>query len=474
MSLISLLFVCVAQAAEEGALLWLDKEPDPRVHPELRPLSASSVAPNQEWGPADQAAIYQLSAELTALRPLLDEFDGELQIMSRLDAVIKDLPALQTPAHRELLVEALALQGLAVYRYFQDGLATDPAAAPYRVEVGGQIMVKAWVDAVALDADHIPLELVDPGAVTTFDAARATLLGAQRAAVKVNDAPEGLMLIVDGAEPVSAARPVYVPPGQHYALAVMDGVVVGRARARIEAGESLSMALPLMSSELTTLALTLAQGPEGLALSPRLAETLALAPQPLFLAAQGDGEREPLALGLRLRALHEGDGRPLEAVDEEAVFALGGGWVYDGEYFLQNVDDGAPYTQATVNHGAAFASVGARTASRWWSASAGVDLALPFGDYTTVQSGDRELRLRAQPYVAAGLPWVQASVGWFTPYHISFGLRGRVPLTDNLALSGGALTARGFALARDDGAPDFEAAPAGAAWVGVEGRLRVR
>ena len=62
MSLISLLFVCVAQAAEEGALLWLDKEPDPRVHPELRPLSASSVAPNQEWGPADQAAIYQLSS----------------------------------------------------------------------------------------------------------------------------------------------------------------------------------------------------------------------------------------------------------------------------------------------------------------------------------------------------------------------------------------------------------------------------
>ncbi|MBK9645875.1 MAG: hypothetical protein IPO67_12110 [Deltaproteobacteria bacterium] len=474
MSLIPLLFVCVAQAAEEGALLWLDKEPDPRVHPELRPLSASSVAPNQEWGPADQAAIYQLSAELTALRPLLDEFDGELQIMSRLDAVINDLPALQTPAHRELLVEALALQGLAVYRYFQDGLATDPAAAPYRVEVGGQVMVKAWVDAVALDADHIPLELVDPGAVTTFDAARATLLGAQRAAVKVNDAPEGLMLIVDGAEPVSAARPVYVAPGQHYALAVMDGVVVGRARARIEPGESLSMALPLMTSELTSLALTLAEGPEGLALSPRLADTLALAPQPLYLAATGEDGLYLYSLQGAAVALYERPAPPAKGQRLSLTVALGGGWVYDGEYFLQNVDDGAPYTQATVNHGAAFASVGARTGSRWWSASAGVDLALPFGDYTTVVSGDRTMRLRAQPYVAAGLPWVQASVGWFTPYHISFGLRGRLPVTDHLALSGGAIAARGFALARDDGAPDFQAAPAGAAWIGVEGRLRVR
>ncbi|MEY3210520.1 MAG: hypothetical protein RIT28_1001 [Pseudomonadota bacterium] len=361
MSLIPLLFVCAAQAAEEGALLWLDQVPDPRVHPELRPLAADSVAPNQDWGSADQAAIYQLSAELTALRPLLDEFDGELQIMSRLDAVINDLPALQTPAHRALLVEALALQGLAVYRYFQDGLATDPAAAPYRVEVAGQVMVKAWVDAVALDADHIPLELVDPGAVTTFDAARATLLGAKRAAVKVNDAPEGLMLIVDGGEPVSAERPVYVTPGQHYALAVMDGVVVGRARARIEAGESLSLALPLMSSELSSLALTLAQGPEGLALSPRVAETLALAPQPLFLAAQGpDGLFVYRLQGAAVTLVERPEVTP-KGQRLSLTVALGGGWVYDGEYFLQNVDDGAPYTQATVNHGAAFASVGART-----------------------------------------------------------------------------------------------------------------
>ncbi|MCK6523034.1 hypothetical protein L6R49_16525 [Myxococcota bacterium] len=474
MSMIPLLFVCAAHAAEEGALLWLDQAPDPRVHPELRPLAADAVAPSQDWSAADQAAIDQLSAELTALRPLLDEFDGELQIMSRLDAVIKDLPALKTPAHRELLVEALALQGLAVYRYFQDGLATDPAAAPYRVEVGGQVMVKAWVDAVALDADHAPLELVDPGAVTTFDAARATLLGAQRAAVKVNDAPEGLTLIVDGAEPVSAARPVYVPPGQHYALAVMDGVVVGRARARVEPGESLSVELPLMGAELSALAATLAEGPEGLALSPRLTAALAAAPQPLYLASRG-------ADGLYVYALQGGAVTLTERPEPRdkgqrlsVTVALGGGWVYDGEYFLQNVDDGAPYTRATVNHGAAFASVGARTGSRWWSAAAGVDLALPFGDYTTLETGDREVRLRAQPYVAAGLPWVQASVGWFTPYHISFGLRGRVPLTDNLALTGGAVTARGFALARDDGAPDFQAAPAGAAWVGVEGRLRVR
>ena len=474
MSLIPLLFVCAAQAAEEGALLWLNQAPDPRVLPELRPLAIDAVAPSQAWSAADQAALNQLSAELTALRPLLDEFDGELQIMSRLDAVISDLPALQTPAHRALLVEALALQGLAVYRYFQDGLATDPAAAPYRVEVGGQVMVKAWVDAVALDADHTPPELVDPGAVTAFDAARAALLGAKRATVKVDNAPEGLMLVVDGAEAVPASRPVYVPPGQHYALVLLNDVVVGRARARVEAGEVLAVALPLMDSELSALAESLIEGPEGLALSARVASGLALAPQPLTLAAVGeDGlylySLQGAAVTLVQRPEPKSKGQRLSL-----TVALGGGWVYDGEYFPQNVDEGAPYTRATVNHGAAFASVGARTAGRWWSASAGVDLALPFGDYTSVQSGDQTVRLRAQPYVAAGLPWVQASVGWFTPYHIAFGLRGRVPVTDHLAVSGGAFTAQGFALARDDGAPDFEAAPAGAAWIGVEGRLRVR
>ena len=91
-----------------------------------------------------------LRRELTAVRPLANEFDGELQIMARLAKSTEDVDLLRGPEERDLLRRALLFQGFAVHRYFQSKLGTEAAAGPYRTGEGENAWVTAWLDACAL------------------------------------------------------------------------------------------------------------------------------------------------------------------------------------------------------------------------------------------------------------------------------------------------------------------------------------
>lgn len=457
-----------------GSLVWLVGSPDPTFHPELEGVPLTRVAPEVRSVARDAAAVEALRAELEAVRPLVDEFDGELLIMSRLEAVIGDLPTVPDAATRELLASALTFQGYAVSRYFQDTLATDPAAAPYRTTLGGVVVPQAWVDAVGVDPDRNPLpqDLPDPDAQRAFDEVRAAVRIAPRATVGVDVLPAQAALVVDGRPPDLLGR-VYVPPGQHWAQVVdAEGAVLARAHARVASGEDLRVELAPSPQDFAELAAELAQGPEGWALDPALREALAPLPPPVFLAVPT--EDGPWLYEVRGSAAVRIEGpEPAGSGGEGlALYAgLGGGWVYDGEYYLQHADS-APYTRGTVNAPAVVATAGARLqAGRWFAADAGVDLGLPLGEYSTLQSGDRSLRARAHPYAAVGLPWVQVSGGFFFPWHAAAGLRVTVPLGAHLALAGAAVQGFGLERPRAEGVEPFVPTDARAAWLGVQGRI---
>jgi hypothetical protein len=149
--LIALLLAQLAHA--QGSALWLRGPADPAATVDIVDHPLDLLIPNQGWTAEDARAIETLATELAAVRPLVEVFDGELEIMSRLDRAIADVHVLRDTGDRELLARALRFQGFAVRRYFQGGLATDVAAEPYRIQVGGTWENGPWMDAVALDPD---------------------------------------------------------------------------------------------------------------------------------------------------------------------------------------------------------------------------------------------------------------------------------------------------------------------------------
>lgn len=461
-----------AAYAQDGRLVWTEGTPDPAFHPELEVVPLAQVAPDLRWSARDAAALERLRAELEAVRPLVDTFDGELQILSRLEAVIADLPAVQDEAGRALLYQALVFQGYAAHRYFQDTLASDPAAAPYRATLGDAVVPRAWVDAVGVDPerDPTPQDLPDPDALRAFDEVRAAARLAPRATVVARDLPEGAALVVDGRPPEATDR-VYVPPGPHWVLVVDQAGAHARARARVASGEELRVEMAPSPQDFAELAAALRQGPEGWALEPQVRGALAQLEAPVFLAVPS--EDGPWLYELRGGAAVLVE-PPAGGRDTDQSFTLvagvGGGWLYDGDFYLQHAEV-APYTRGTVNAPTAAFNAGARWQRGLLAVDGGVDLSLPLGEHSTLPTGDRELRPRAQPYAAVGLPWVQVSAGFLFPWHATAGARVSLPLGDHLALAGAVWQGFGLTRPRAEGEPEFEPASARGAWLGVQARM---
>lgn len=461
-----------AAHAAEGTLLRLGLEPDPTLRPELRDTPVAQIVANPGWSEADQAAIDALRAELAAARPLADEFDGELRIMSGLEGVISDVHVLRDDADRELLYSALVFQGFAVQRYFQDQLATDPAAAPYRAEMGGATTARAWIDAVALEPDRNPNRADIPGdaEMRAFDEARAKVRLAPTATVTALGLPPGAGLVVDG-RPASGSK-TFVSPGLHRVTIEREGQILVRAEGRLAPGGELSVQVPVMVDDLMALAGPLSGAPEAYALPTEVAELLAGLPQPVVLAVPHD--REPLQYELRgASVVRVGE---LDADAPWLCFSLdiGGGWLYDGDYLLLN-QPGAPADDYSVVN-AGMPVLGARV---WmerglFGAAAGGDLLMPLGAFHTLPSGEDSVRARPYPYVSAGLPWVQLSLGYLFPWHLGPGLRVRVPLGEHYELAGAAIYGLGRTLERDGDLPAFEAGDARVAWVSVGGSFGLR
>ncbi|MEL6346853.1 MAG: hypothetical protein AAFV53_27315, partial [Myxococcota bacterium] len=112
----------------------------------------------------------------------------------------------------------------------------------------------------------------------------------------------------------------------------------------------------------------------------------------------------------------------------------GAGWMYDGDYFLQNQDSGAPREVSTVNVASPLVTGAVTWGSGLIEAGAGVDVQLPLGEYSVLPSGEAVVRLRTHPHAQVGLPWLKLTAGFMFPWHVGVGGRAQVVVNPTLGL----------------------------------------
>lgn len=450
-----------------GTAVWLDGTPDPRLVPGSKPLTAEEAAPGEPWTEVDSRAIAFLAEELAAVRPLADVFDGELQIMVRLGAALSDVRAVRAE-DRDLLYSALAFQGFAVNRYFQDKLATDPAAAPYRVEVQGRMEIAPWVDAVALNQERLPAlsDVGDQDTLLAFQELRARHLLSPTATITVSNLPTGGRLVVDGRE--SAVDRARVLPGTHRLALTVNGRIETRVVRTLGPGEQVNLVVPTSPDGLRELGVALSRGPTTVKLDLAQLEAMSRLEAPLTLVVPS--RRETLVYDVDVSMAR------LRVTEEETPFFLvravaGAGWLYDGEFLLQNYQDGAPEERDTVNAATPWLSVGAELRPLdQLAVGAGVDLGMPLGEWHDVTVGDTALRLRTHPFLAVGHPYTQLTAGILFPWRLGVGARAHVPVGERVEIQAAYVYGIGLPITREDG-PTFEPTDAQTAWLGVGARL---
>ena len=466
-----LLSLVTGVAWASGTCLVLD---GPVVQPraECASVSAAERAARGGWSPADDAALAQLQAETDAVRPLFDAFDGELEVMRRLDAALAPVRVVR-PGTADVVWRARLLLGYAVYRYFQKDLATDPAAARYRVEVEGEARNAYWVDAIGADPERVPdaALLSDERARLAYQELRARLLLVAPGTVRVTAMAEGDTLVVDGRERVAGLA--QVGPGQHDVAVVGPDGVRSWERVAVGSGTVVALVAPPSSRERADLAGALRRRDP----TPTVPNTLRLllddleAPV-LVTAADEPGTSVYRWEGGVLRPERGGRARrgqvPKASDGAWVDAAVGVGWRYDGDYLLLNHVDGAPSERGTVNALAPRGQVAVRY--RWGFAQVGVagTVEVPVGAWHTLPTGDQAaLRARAGARVELGTPWLAVTGGFLAPWHATLGGRASVPLGQRWWVDLDYEEGLGIARPRAGG-PDFQ--PAASRGVGVSVR----
>lgn len=483
MPLIALLFCLFTGSAwAGGSVVWLSDPPDPELAPDLTRIPRRVVAPDSSLSESDVLALARLEEELAAVRPLAQEFDGELEIMSRLQAAIDDVEVLRDAADRDLLYRALAFQGFAVRRYFQDQIATEPGAAPYRVVMGGMVEVRPWVDAVALDPERKPqvADIAEEPERRAFDESRARIKVAPQAIVVLAELPDQAVLKIDGRVAPAGLR-VRVTPGKHY-LAIHDGEGIrGHNDVRMAPGGEFRMELPPSERDLVLLAVRLREKPSSLTLEDRIAAAFARLPPTAHLAVRtGDGSvlyriDEKLAILAGSTSSTEQGSKTTLTLNFGDGVTIGThasvGWLYDGQYVLEN--SAAPRTSATVNAITPLLGLDAQAAYGPAVFGVGIEAAFPTGPWHTLPVGAATWRVRPHLYATGGIPELQLTLGTLLPWHLAVGLRGQLPISTGVELRGAYVQGLGLALPRADGADDFIARPAHTLSLGIGTRVRV-
>ncbi len=455
-------------SAQAGTAVWLGGSPDPSLTPGDSPKTAVQVAAAPVFGDADAAAVENLAAELAACRPLLDEFDGELAILQRLSRAL-DAVEMVRADDVDVVWQALLLEGLAVHRYFPDVGVPEATRAGAVRKVAGRAENQPWLDAIALRPDRIlsDLDMPDEASRLAFQELRARVFLLAPVSVRVTHLPDGAALVVDGS-PATGDR-ARMLPGLHRITVEVDGRVHMRETRVLAPGAAEDLAYRAVGRELLDLAEALAAADTSLALPAAVVTTLNTLDGPVSLVVEG--KRGPRRFvvegGVATEAKVE---RARESSDGPALVVSGGlGWVYDGDYLLQNAAAGAPETAATVNAASGVVGVGGEVPLGPVVVGAGADVVAPFGDWHTLPSGDQEHRLRLHPHAVVGWGPLRATVGWWSPWHVAAGLRGTVPLGGGFGLTGAYVHGFGIARTHDTG-ETFTPAASRVGWVGATWR----
>jgi len=483
-SLIALL-LSLAIAHGQGSVVWLRGPIDPTATEGLVDIPVEDIVEHEDWTKADSAAIDTLAAEFEAVQPLVQQFDGELEIMARLQQALAEVHVIRGNEDRALVFDALVFQGFAVKRYFQDALATDLAAEAYRVRLGEATVVAPWVDAVALDPDRevTAEDIAEEPERRAFADTRAHLLVAPRATVSFDPLPRTALASVDGRlvtwEQDGSLRS-HVLPGRHRIALWQGKKIIARDDLWLEPDATHTFHRRPTPEEVDGLAWQLTMGAKSVRLEPVVVEALYPLEPPIYLAVAG--ETDPW--------LYQVEGSfAVDTVEPEPVIpepppepepkdwpvafhALGGvAWMFDGNFYRSNEDEGAPRAFATSH--AAPPIVGLALTATVVTAEVGVglDAAVPSGRWHHLDTAGGELRLRLHPYLSVGpadLP-VRFTVGALLPWHAAVGIRGCLELREGVMLTGAWVQGIGVSRPSSQGPP----VPAHLAVIGITSSLGI-
>lgn len=436
--------------ASAGTLLTLDPDLKVEALPRESVVPPQAIVPDARYTAIDSHATRTLGEALLDVRPLMMKFDGEIEIMSRLEAAVSDVRVIRDLQERRLMYQGLAFEGFAVQRYFQDGLGTEPTAEPYRVVVGDTVEVRAWVDAVALDPYHEPTraDVSEEPELTAFKATRDRLLFSAPALLFVDSVPPGAEVVFDGqVQTTDPAAGFRVYPGRHHLTVSVGDVIVERDDFPIAAGELRHLTVPPSKKELDDLTAALGAGPDRVTLTDAMHRALLELPVPVRVAAPGPAG--PLYFRLDGDELYRIDpddsANAGRSIDADIRIWAGAAWLHDPG-FVANA--GATDGFTTLNAGAAAAGaaaiwhlplpkpdpVAAKSHPIDWVAGIGADVIAPGGDVHALPVGDHHVRLRADPYLAFGVPYAQVSIGVLSPFYTAIGARASLPLTGSARL----------------------------------------
>jgi len=395
-------------------------------------LSRDDVFPNAGWSDADERAIQRLASELEAVKPLIHELDGEQVIMQRLEAAIRPVTTLRGASDRELLYAALAFQGFAVQRYFQDELATDPLAADWRVTLG-EARVRPWVAAAALAPATVPDEthIAEAPEREALEALRVYMAALPEATIRAS-LPPGAALVVDG---VPTRDGVQVVPGVHRIAVTLGDRILHREVLEVAAGASTMVTLGVDPATLASLTTKMAEGEGLILLEASVQSTLSELRAPVHLAvgASGDVMLYRLQGAAAERLVEASADAPADSA-WSLHGGLGAGWVHDEDWYLENAADGATDDFSTSN--AVVPALSLRIEREGVvTVGAGVDVVVPLGQYQKLPVSGGDARGRFYPHLSAGTGWLQATAGYLYPSQIGLGLRPQLPIGGGFELA---------------------------------------
>lgn len=435
-----------------------------------RTVEGATSAPFDEIVPSVRTVdtMSLLADEATACKALFDVFDGELQVMARLQKATSDVRVVRSDADRLLLYRAWMMQGYAVQRYFQAKVGTEKAAAPYRTGTADDAVITSWANAAAMYEGPTPTlqDLPDAPSRLAFDATQAAVRGRPSGTVVIGTLAAGATVSLDGKQvPAVAGTRLLVNAGRHFVHVQVGERVLWAYADDVAPNATIQVDAPFGPAERDALVSQLASGKDGWSVAPGL---VAMAHgEPTYLAIPGDKQPRLVrvdgaaAQDVKIVVEAKQGGGPLVRV------SAGAGWLSSGDFFLQNIDAQAPYEKSTVNAVAPAAAVGAAWRFGWLEVGAGVDAQVALGEFHSLPTGESATRTFVYPHVAVGIPYAQLTLGPQFPWYVGVGGQATIPLVGPLELYARGVYGVPVSIARGDGAPAFEPTAAISAWGGV-------
>ena len=420
----------------------------------------------------DASALEALAGALRDVRAFEQRLDGELLIMRDLDPPLDAITVLRDDQDRARVYAARAYQGFAVDRFFEDTLGEDERAEPYRASLGGGVVPRPWLDAVALEPDRAitAYEIAEAPQRVRFEAVRAQSQSALPGALAVPTLPDGARLVVDGrpTDPGPGAI-VRVRPGRHYAHVEVDDRIVARWSGLVTSGGRVELPLrvPDADAALAWVERLPAAPPDG------LSDDLAALADEVWLVDGASGRAwEWTSSGIRpldvsLDAPRASGGEAEDGLQPTVGLAVGAGWLATRDFYFQDPVN----TEATFGTVNAFTGVVAVSGGLDLGAlriEGGVDLLWTPGSPHVARWADKQTHFRGFLHVAAGLPEARLAVGWLTPHHLGLGPRLALPLGPVELVGSGTF---GIALPPAPEEGTWTGAPVFSAWAGVGTRF---